>query len=64
MATAKPFGGHEVGKTYHCAYWGRKYTVLEAQNVDDWRGWEVTVQWEDGHQTTHCTPLDKRDREV
>jgi hypothetical protein len=60
----KPNGGHELGKTYFCAYWRKSYTVLQIHDKSGWMDWAVTVKWEDGSQTTHCTALDKRDYEV
>ena len=59
-----PFGGYQLGKTYLIAYWQKTCKVIELRdNVPVW-GWLVTVQWEDGHTSTHCTPLDKRDRQL
>ena len=56
------YGGYQLGKTYHIAYWGRNCTVIQLQdNVPVW-GWLVTVEWEDGRIATHCTPLGKRDK--
>ena len=46
-----------VGATVHSAHWRETYTVL-SHNEDG----SVTVEWSDGHQTTHRTRLDKRDR--
>lgn len=51
---------HELGKTYLCGYWGQTYTVTAVDHdVPVW-GTTVTVLWEDGRTTTHCTPLDPR----
>ena len=59
------FGGHEVGKTYYCGYWQQTYTVLEAKEVSDWRGWSVLCKWQDGKTNSHSTSLQPgRDFEV
>jgi hypothetical protein len=55
-------GGYELGKTYRIAYWQQNCTVLAVKG-EGW-DWSVTVQWDDGRIGTHCTPLDKRDKEV
>lgn len=52
-----------VGSVVQDAYWGKRYTVLaHVPDCGDWRGEQVTVEWEDGTVTTHSTPLGKRDR--
>jgi hypothetical protein len=49
---------HEVGKVYYCGYWHQTYEVLALnENTGDWRGWEVTCKWQDGHTNEHCTSL-------
>lgn len=48
-------GPRVVGGVYVSSYWGDTYTVLRA-DADS-----MSVQWSDGHQTTHCTawhPMD------
>lgn len=60
----KPYGGHELNKTYFCSYWRQRFTVLRLHDNLGWMDWAVTVRWEDGHETTHCTNLGKRDYEV
>jgi hypothetical protein len=60
-------GGFELNKSYHSRYWNQSFTVIaihEPHTVIPWSNWAVTVQWEDGNCTTHCTTRDKRDREL
>ena len=62
--------GHEVGATYHCAYWGYTYLVLGPDNG----GYGVRVECvtdnpsqkiaTPGEVWTHQTRLDKRDRKL
>jgi hypothetical protein len=64
-AKPAPNGGYELGKTYFDHYWQSRFTVTaihEPYTAIPWSHWAVTVQWEDGHFTTHCTDLDKRDK--
>ena len=58
------FGGYELGKTYFCNYWRANHTITAVHPANDKRGWYVTSTWDDGHTTTHCTALDKRDKIV
>jgi hypothetical protein len=44
-----------VGQNYHDGYWQKDFIVLKVDGI-----W-VTIQWEDGKTSTHCTPLDERD---
>lgn len=58
--------GYEVGSTYLNKYWNEKYTVLEIHDMKPF-GWSdsaVTVKWESGHKTTHCTPFSKNDVKI
>jgi len=55
-----------IGGRYWSGYWQSVYTVT---GIDDRHGWWgerlLTVQWPDGHSTTHSTPWDeRRDRVV
>jgi hypothetical protein len=51
---------YEVGNTYFCEYWRQTYKVLGyTENTNDWRGWCVTVQWQDGEINSHSTSLNK-----
>lgn len=51
-----PDAQYVVGRTYWCNYWERWYRVLcvkfSGKNLDS-----VTVEWQDGSITTHCTNL-------
>lgn len=51
-----PRAKHEVGNMYWSGYWQKFYKVLSV-NEDDILN-HVTVEWEDGNTTTHCTELD------
>jgi hypothetical protein len=51
-------GPRVVGGVYRCAYWGDTYTVIRADAAT------MTVQWSDGHKTTHCTAWERRDSVV
>lgn len=55
---------YEKGKSYWCGYWQQYYTVIEV--VYSTNGLKsVTVLWQNGEQTTHCTNLDsKKDFEI
>lgn len=61
---AREIGPHKVGGRYYNGYWGQEYEVLSLEtDTGDWRGWEITVRWEDGRTTSHCTAWEpKRDR--
>lgn len=56
MWVEREIGPRRVGGTYRCDYWGLKYEVL---NIDKeprgWEPWLITVKWEDGRKTSHCT---------
>lgn len=53
-----------VGETFWCGYWQKYYKVLDA-NYSPYlikgkvfmRLDSVTVEWEDGRHSTHCTEL-------
>lgn len=48
--------GHVIGATYYSTYWRQHYKVLrEETTVIGSRG--ITVKWEDGRFTTHCTEV-------
>jgi len=52
---------YEANKTYWCGYWVKWYRVLNAVYENHGRIRllkSVTVQWQDGTTTTHCTNLD------
>jgi len=51
-----PNATHEVGKLYWSGYWQKFYKVLSINDYDIVN--HVTVEWEDGKITTHCTKLD------
>lgn len=55
-------GGHEEGKAYYIDYW-QQYALVTALNNPN-GDWYVTYKWQDGHSTTHCTSLGRRDEEV
>lgn len=61
-------GPRKVGGRYRCAYWAQEYTVVAIQRTlpaGDWRRWAITVEWADGHRTTHGTAWDpKRDKVI
>jgi hypothetical protein len=59
-------GPRKVGGRYYNGYWGQEYEVLKIDdNPDSWGPWEMTVLWDDGRETTHCTGWDpKRDRVI
>ena len=49
---------YELGKTYWCGYWEKSFIVEKVVPICDGYSQEVTVLWEDGNRTTHCTTLD------
>lgn len=53
---------YELGKTYFISYWRQHCTVKALHTNYGWMGNAVTVEWEDGHTTTHCTPLGPKDK--
>jgi hypothetical protein len=54
MSTTTTPTGHIVGATYFSTYWQERYTVLrEDMTYIGTPG--ITVEWEDGRHTTHCT---------
>ena len=56
---------YEVGKYYWCGYWQKYYKVLAVGYKDYGYPKSVTIRWEDGRVTTHCTSLDsKKDYEL
>lgn len=59
-------GPRKVGGRYYNGYWGEEYTVLNIEtNRTSWPLWQITVRWEDGSKTSHCTAWDPdRDRVV
>jgi hypothetical protein len=63
-AKTPQYGGYELGKTYFSNYWRKKFTVIQLHDKLGWMDWAVTVLWEDGSITTHCTPFGKRDYEI
>ena len=50
----------QVGGRYFCGYWRQEYTVLamELEPLGVYGRW--TVEWADGHRTTHSTAWDWR----
>jgi hypothetical protein len=53
MPTTTPTG-HVIGATYMSTYWRQEYQVVcEAMTSIGSPG--ITVLWEDGRTTTHCT---------
>ena len=61
----EPGEKHAAGRTYWCGYWSQTYTCTAVHHdVPVW-GETYTCVWEDGHTTTHSTPLDpRRDLEI
>jgi 5'(3')-deoxyribonucleotidase len=63
-----PHATYEIGKKYWCGYWSRWYKVLNAvyQDHGNWKELKsVTVEWQNGEISTHCTSLDpKNDYEL
>lgn len=64
---SEEIGPRVEGGTYFNSYVGQRYTVLtihRTQGTDrPSYGWSITVRWEDGRESTHCTRWDrKRDR--
>ncbi|RAS59503.1 hypothetical protein C8D87_114115 [Lentzea atacamensis] len=60
---ARAVGPREPGLRYRCGYWGTGYTVVSIDydfHDDDPASpsWQMTVLWDDGRRTTHCTPWD------
>lgn len=61
-------GPQVAGGRYRNGYWGEEYDVLAVHlgregNPIPWSNWSVTVRWENGRITTHCTAWDaRRDR--
>lgn len=54
-------GPRVVGGQYRSGYWQKNYTVTAIEITDDMT-WSMTVQWEDGRVTSHCTAWNpKRD---
>ncbi len=62
MKQAPLYGGYELGKAYLCSYWRQTHTITHLHPPTDTHGWFVTSLWDDGHSTTHCTALSKRDK--
>lgn len=64
MANGYGIGPRKAGGRYFCGYWKQEYDVLSV--ADNGRaGWRMTVRWEDGRETSHCTSWDAaRDRIV
>ncbi|MEU0032057.1 P-loop ATPase [Streptomyces sp. NPDC006335] len=63
---ANQVGPRKVGGRYYNGYWGQEYEVLSIDDKPDgWGPWGMTVLWDDGRKTTHCTAWDpKRDRVI
>lgn len=63
---ANQVGPRKVGGRYYNGYWGQEYEVLKIDdNPDSWGPWEITVRWDDGRESTHCTGWDpERDRVI
>ena len=63
MSESSWIGPRVAGGTCRCGYWQDTYTVV---SIDDkplcGSPNRMTVEWSDGHRTTHCTSWDaKRD---
>lgn len=56
-------GPQRVGGRYRSAYWGEEYEVLEINRNTD-VGWQMTVRWDDGRVTMHCTAWEENDTVV
>jgi hypothetical protein len=65
---ARAIGPQEVGGRYMCGYWRNGYTVVSIDTAPSriaWSEWSITVRWDDGRETTHCTAWDaSRDRVI
>lgn len=48
-------GPREVGGCYFNSYWHKAYFVLAIERPTEGMPWWMTVLWEDGETTTHCT---------
>lgn len=67
MSFAREIGPRKVGGRYHCAQWGRDYTVLQIEeNRPTWPLWRITIRWDDTREVvSHCTAWDPdRDRVI
>jgi hypothetical protein len=64
-ASAAAVGPRVIGGRYLCGYWQQEYVVLAFGAGMSGSDWSVTVRWEDGRTTSHCTPWDsRRDRVI
>jgi hypothetical protein len=63
---AREIGPQRVGGRYYCGYWGKEYDVLDIDtDRTAWPAWQITIRWEDGRETSHCTAWDAdRDRVI
>jgi hypothetical protein len=60
---AQAIGPRRPGGWYWCGYWRTGYTVVSIDySFHDGDPasptWQITVKWDDGRRTTHCTPWD------
>ena len=55
-------GPQVPGGRYFCSYWRKEYTVLFIDWTTNRDSWLMTVKWEDGRISRHCTAWDKKDQ--
>lgn len=61
----RALGPRRVGGWYWSGYWRTGYTVVSIDySFHDGDpaspSWAITVRWDEGHRSTHCTPWDER----
>lgn len=63
LETMNGVGPRRVGGRYFNGYWQQGYEVVAIGAEIPWADWSITVLWDDGRTTTHCTAWEpKRDR--
>lgn len=54
---ARQLGPRQVGGRYYSGSRDQEYEVVTVDDEpDSWGQWEITVRWDDDHESTHCTP--------
>jgi hypothetical protein len=56
-------GPRKIGGVYYNGYWRKSYTVMAFGRHPRQGIVSITVQWDDGTETTHCTAWNP-DRDV
>lgn len=57
----REIGPRKIGGRYYSHVAGKEYDVLDIEtDRPQWPPWKITIRWEDGRESWHCTAWDPK----